>query len=224
MDKKTRFAIKIFSLLILLAFPSVLYIVLSKGKHNFNHLQHFGPKELDASGDTIFHSVAPFSFTNQYGETISDKDLEGKIYVADYFFTTCQSICPKMSTLMLDVQTTFEGSEEVVLLSHTVNPEEDSIPVLLEYSGQVHAKKGKWHFLTGNKKELYDLARHSYFLTTMEGDGGPDDFIHSEKFILVDKEKNIRGIYDGTSKAEVNKLIDEIKVLQAEYLIPKKIQ
>lgn len=212
---------KIVILLLLLTFPSVFYVLLTTGKHNFIHLPYFGVKELAANGkDTIYHSIKPFSFINQDGKTITDKDYEGKIYVADYFFASCQTICPKMATELQRVQDKFAYTNGLVqILSHTVNPENDSVPVLKAYSNMVHADNSIWNFVTGDKKQLYEMARESYLVNAMEGDGGPDDFIHSEFFILVDKEKHIRGIYDGTNIKEVNELLDDIKVLIAEYTI-----
>jgi protein SCO1/2 len=213
---------KIIILLFLLTFPSVFYVLLTTGKHNFIHLPYFGPKELAANGkDTIYHSIAPFSFVNQDGKTITEKEYDGKIYVTDYFFTTCKSICPKMTTELQRVQDKFAYTKGLVqILSHTVNPENDSVPVLKAYSNMVHADNSMWNFVTGDKKELYDMARNSYFLNALEaGDGGPDDFIHSELFVLIDKEKHIRGIYDGTNIKAVNDLLDDIKVLIAEYAI-----
>jgi protein SCO1/2 len=212
---------KIVILLLLLTFPSVFYVLLTTGKHNFIHLPYFGVKELAANGtDTIYHSLKPFSFINQDGKTITDKDYEGKIYVADYFFASCQTICPKMATELQRVQDKFAYTKGLVqVLSHTVNPENDSVPVLKAYSNMVHADNSIWNFVTGDKKQLYEMARESYLVNAMEGDGGPDDFIHSEFFILVDKEKHIRGIYDGTNIKEVNELLDDIKVLIAEYTI-----
>lgn len=212
---------KIAILLLLLTFPSVFYVILTTGKHNFVHLPYFGVKELAENGkDTIYHTIKPFSFINQDGKTITDKDYDGKIYVVDYFFTTCQTICPKMTTELQRVQDKFAYTNGLVqILSHTVNPKNDSVPVLKSYSNLVHADNNIWNFVTGDKKHLYDLARESYLLNAMEGDGGPDDFIHSELFILVDKEKHIRGIYDGTNIKAVNELLDDIKVLMAEYAI-----
>ncbi|CAN5406872.1 hypothetical protein BH10BAC1_BH10BAC1_04610 [soil metagenome] len=215
---------KVLILLLILSFPSALYVFLSVGKINFIRLQYLGERELAANGhDTIYHSVAPFSFVNQDGITISDKDYDGKIYVADYFFTTCKSICPKMTTELIRVQDKFAYTNGMVqILSHTVNPENDSVPVLKAYSEMVHADTKTWNFVTGDKKQLYDMARNSYLLNALEGDGGPDDFIHSELFVLVDKDKHIRGIYDGTNIKAVNNLIDDIKVLIAEYMIKEK--
>jgi protein SCO1/2 len=219
--KKTKV---FFILLFILTFPSVFYVIFTTGKHNFIHLPYIGEKELATNGkDTIYHSVPPFKFINQNGEIITEKNYEGKIYVADYFFTTCQSICPKMATELQRVQDKFGYTKGLVqILSHTVNPENDSIPVLKAYSEMVHADNTMWNFVTGDKKELYDIARNGYLVNAMEGDGGPDDFIHSELFVLVDKEKHIRGIYDGTNIKEVNELLDDLKVLIAEYAIKEK--
>lgn len=211
---------KLLILLFLLSFPSALYVFLSVGKTNFIHRPYLGEKTLAPNGDTIYHSIAPFSFLNQDGKIITEKDYDGKIYVVDYFFTTCKSICPKMTTELIRVQDKFKYTNGVVqILSHTVDPEHDSVPVLKAYSEMVHADTKTWNFVTGDKKQLYDMARNSYLLNALEGDGGPDDFIHSELFVLVDKEKRIRGIYDGTNIKEVNDLIDAIKVVMAEYLI-----
>lgn len=219
MKKKKIYILLI--LLFLLTFPSVLYVVLTTGKHNFIHLKYIGERELAPNGkDTIYHSIPPFEFINQDGKKITDKDYEGKIYIADYFFTTCQSICPKMATELQRVQEKFEYTKGLVqILSHTVNPENDSVPVLKTYSEMVHANNSMWNFVTGDKKQLYDIARKGYLVNAMEGDGGKDDFIHSELFVLVDKEKHIRGIYDGTDIKAVNDLLDDIKVLMAEYAI-----
>ncbi len=212
---------KILVLLILLTFPSVLYVILSTGKTNFIHLPYIGEKIVAANGkDTIYHSIPPFNFINQDGETITDKTYNGKIYVANYFFTTCKSICPKMANELQRVEKKFAYTEGMVqIVSHTVNPENDSVAVLKAYSKMVHADTKMWNFVTGDKKQLYDIARNGYLINALEGDGGPDDFIHSELLVLVDKEKHIRGVYDGTDIKAVNNLLDDIKVLIAEYFI-----
>ncbi len=218
-----RFVVKkkIIILLFLLTFPSVLYVILTTGKTNFIHLPYIGERELATNGkDTIYHSIQPFSFVNQDGKIITDKNYDGKIYVADYFFTTCKTICPKMTNELQRVQEKFAYTNGMVqILSHTVNPENDSVPILKAYSEMVHADNTMWNFVTGDKKQLYDMARNSYLVNALQGDGGPDDFIHSELFVLVDKEKHIRGVYDGTDIKAVNDLLDDIKVLIAEYTI-----
>jgi protein SCO1/2 len=212
---------KLLILLFLLSFPSVFYVVLTTGKHNFVHLPFYGERELASNGkDTIYHSIPPFSFINQNGDTITGKTYEGKIYVAEYFFTTCKSICPKMTTELLRVQEKFAYTGGMVqILSHTVNPENDSVAVLKAYASMVHSDPKLWNFVTGDKKQLYDLARYGYLLNAVEGDGGKDDFIHSQLLVLVDKEKHIRGTYDGTKIKQVSNLMDDIKVLMAEYYI-----
>lgn len=218
-----------FILFFILLFPSLLYLFLSTGKHNILSLPIYGPREAvktvvegKEQVDTLYHTIPDFSFTNQYAEKISGKDLKDKIVVVDFFFTTCQSICPKMSTELTRVQEKSKEIKAFCIISHTVNPENDSVEVLADYAQKMHAEKGRWHFVTGNKKELYDLARYGYFITAMDGDGGADDFIHSEKFVLIDRQGYIRGYYDGTSREDVDRLIDEIKVLKAEEFIPKK--
>lgn len=214
-----------------LLFPSLLYIYFSSGKHHFITLPYFGPKQVVEKTekgkilvDTLYHTIAPFRFVNQSGDTISELTYKDKIYIADFFFASCKSICPKMAVQLNRVQEKFAQFPEVYILSHTVDPEQDSIQALAAYANMIHANTAKWNFVTGNKKELYDMARHSYFVTALEGDGGPDDFVHSETFVLVDKEKHIRGIYDGTNTKEVNELMDDIKVLIAEYTIKKSKQ
>lgn len=194
----------------------------AKNEATFKTLPYYGPKEVKGEGDTMYHTVPPFSFIDQDGKPFTDKDLEGKIYVTDFFFTTCKTICPKMSASLFVAQDKLKHIKEFVIVSHTVDPETDSVPVLKDYAMKVHALPGKWYFLTGEKKHLYDIARHGYYLTAMEGDGGPDDFIHSENFILVDKEKHIRGIYDGTQVKEIERLVDEVTVLASQYRFKEK--
>jgi len=166
---------------------------------------------------TQMHRIADFALTNQNGSIISQKNFEGKIYVADFFFTTCQSICPIMTGQMSQIYDQFKENSDVMLLSHTVMPEVDSVPVLAKYAQKHKADALKWMFVTGDKKQLYELARKSYFAVLSEGTGDEHDFIHTENFILIDKEKRIRGFYDGTSEEDVDRLIEEIEILLAEY-------
>lgn len=221
--KKFRYT-KVILLVVILLFPSVLYLILSTGKHNVARLQVYGPREAVAGkeGDTLYHTLPAFEFVNHYGNKIGSNDVKDKIIVADFFFTTCQTICPKMSTNMSGVQEKVQEMKDVVLLSFTVDPETDTVETLRDYAQKMGAKEGRWHFLTGDKKQLYDLARNGFFITAMEGDGGPDDFIHSEKLVLLDKKGRIRGYYDGTDNKEIKRLTDEIRVLKAEEQIPFK--
>ena len=166
--------------------------------------------------DTIYHAIQPFSFINQFHDTVTEKVIENKIYVADFFFATCQSICPKMSSQLVHVQTAFKNDKDVLILSHTVNPLHDTVEVLNGYAQSYGAIKNKWHFLTGNKKAIYDLARYSYLVNALEEDGSAEGFLHSELFILVDAQKRIRGFYDGTDSVAVVKLISDITLLKQE--------
>ena len=163
------------------------------------------------------HKIADFSLINQNGEIITQKNYENKIYVADFFFTRCQTICPIMTNNMLTIQEEFMNDDNIMLLSHSVTPVMDSIPVLRNYADIKGVNDSKWNVTTGDKKHIYDLARKSYFAVVDEGDGGVQDFIHTENFILVDKKRQIRGYYDGTDADEMQQLIADIKLLQQEY-------
>jgi len=160
------------------------------------------------------HTVSDFSLINQNGETITQEDYKDKIYVTDFFFTRCKTICPIMTNNMEKLQETFLEDDEIKLLSISVTPTIDSIPVLREYANQKGVIDSKWNITTGNKKHIYNLARKSYFAVVDQGDGGLQDFIHTTHFILVDKEKQIRGIYDGTNDEEIDQLIDDINLLK----------
>ena len=164
-----------------------------------------------------FHKIAPFSLTNQNGLTITEKDYMNKIYVADFFFTTCPSICPKMTENMGLIQENIKTDNQVLLLSFSVTPEIDSVQQLKRYAIEKGVIDSKWNLLTGDKKEIYELARKSYLAVKSNGDGGEHDMIHTENFILVDPEKRIRGFYDGTDTNAMDELLSDIKVLQMEY-------
>lgn len=192
-------------------------LVSCKEEKKGSGLPYYGPVELTSEGDSVYHKIPSFSFVNQDGEIVNDKDYEGRIYVADFFFTTCDNICPKMTKQMYRVQEAFKEDSNVMFLSHTVDPETDSVEVLAAYAKEVNADTKRWNFVTGGKKELYDIAYSGYFLNVLEAPedaGGEDDFIHSETFVLVDPDKHIRGLYDGTNPSEVDRLIRDIKVLK----------
>ena len=167
-----------------------------------------------------YHKIAPFSLTNQNGLTVTEKDYMNKIYVADFFFTTCPSICPKMTANMVLIQENIKTDNQVLLLSFSVTPEIDSVQQLKSYAIEKGVIDSKWNLLTGNKKEIYELARKSYLAVKTDGDGGEHDMIHTENFILVDPEKRIRGFYDGTDINAMDELLSDIKVLQMEYPSP----
>ena len=160
------------------------------------------------------HKISNFHLTNQNGETITEQDYKDKIYVADFFFTRCQSICPIMTTNMVDLQTYFKNDSTVKFLSHSVTPVIDSIPILRAYADKKGVIDDKWNLVTGDKKQIYNLARKSYFAVLDEGDGGEQDFIHTEQFILIDKKKQIRGFYDGTNKEDIQQIIKDIQLLK----------
>lgn len=207
---------------------SIIAIVSILIAYNMNldskRLKVFNPAEInpqlvDESKRAVFsnHRIEPFKLINQDNKVFTEKDVDGKIYVADFFFTTCPSICIDMSKQLIRVQEEFKNKDDFIILSHTVQPEVDSVPVLKEYANRHKANPKKWVFLTGDKKEIYDLARKSYFAVTTEGEGGPSDFIHTENFILIDKEGRIRGFYDGTSEEDVDRLMNEVEILYREY-------
>lgn len=166
--------------------------------------------------DTLYHVIQNFNLTNQYGENISLETVKNKIFVANFFFATCQSICPEMSKNLKDVQAAFASDDSVLILSHSVNPKHDTVAVLNTYSELYQAKKGKWHLLTGDKKQIYDQALKSYLVNALEDDGSAEGFLHSEMLLLIDTKGRIRGMYDGTDHPSVLKLIEDIKVLKKE--------
>jgi protein SCO1/2 len=160
-----------------------------------------------------YHTIADFSFTNQNGETVTQKDYEGKIYVADFFFTTCQTICPMMTNNMLDVQKAFLNNDKVKILSHTVTPEIDSVPVLKKYALDKGVDDKMWNMVTGDKKDIYYIARKSYLAVKT---GKPEemyDMVHTENFVLVDAKRRVRGFYDGTKKEDIQRLIEDVNWL-----------
>jgi len=164
-----------------------------------------------------FHRIADFSLTNQNGKTITQKDFKGKIYVADFFFTTCPNICIAMTDNLLKVQEKIKNNPNVMLLSHSVTPKIDSVPQLKKYAIEKGVIDKKWNLVTGDKKEIYELARKSYLAVKEDGDGGPFDMIHTENFILVDPDRRIRGFYDGTDLEEIQRLLEELEILIQEY-------
>jgi len=164
-----------------------------------------------------YHKIADFSLINQNGVTITQEAYKEKIYVADFFFTTCQTICPIMTKNMNEVQKQFITDDEVMILSHTVTPDIDTVAQLKRYAKEQNVNASKWNLVTGDKKQIYELARKSYLAVKDDGDGGPFDMIHTENFMLIDKERQIRGFYDGTDIKEIERLIEDIKTLKASY-------
>lgn len=176
------------------------------------------PKKLPILGNPG-HRVSDFSFTNQDGKTVTLANVDGKIRVVNYFFTTCKGICPRMNENMTKVYQAYRGNNEILILSHTVDPKKDTVGAMKAYSLHFDADPNQWMFLTGDKKALYEMARDEYLVTAVDDTATADinsDFIHSERFILVDKGGRIRGQYDGLNAGEVNQLIGDIKELLKE--------
>lgn len=176
------------------------------------------PEMVDSTVQHIskYHTIADFSFTNQNGKNISQKDYDGKIYVADFFFTTCPTICPIMQDNMVEIQNAFKDVSDVMLLSHTVMPHIDSVPVLKKYALEKGVMNSKWNLVTGDKKDIFYIARKSYLAVKTENEGELYDMVHTENFILVDKKRRVRGFYDGTNKEEIIRLIGDINFLLKE--------
>ncbi len=216
-------------LFILLLLPSLLYVYLIQGKHNFVHLPFVTYN--DDNGDLVNRRAPEFVFTDQNGELFSSDSLVGRIYVVDFFFTTCPSICPIMTANMTKLHERFGHYDGFELVSITVDPKRDTPSALKEYAVNRKIDSPKWHFLTGDRDSLYTVA-YKFLSSAMEDNSAPGGFLHTEYFVLVDKEGNLRsrddehgniiGVYDGTNGAHINDLIDDIKVLIAEYNLELK--
>lgn len=167
--------------------------------------------------DTVYNSIPPFAFVSQNGDTITEKAVENKIYVTDFFFTTCPTICPVMKRQMLKVYNEVKGNPEVMILSHSIDPQHDTPKVLSEYAKDLGISGNQWLFLTGDKERIYEIGQKNYMSTAKEDTTVQGGYIHSGAFILVDKEKHVRGMYDGTTDEGTQKLLRDIKILLAEY-------
>ncbi|NQX86711.1 MAG: SCO family protein [Flavobacteriaceae bacterium] len=165
-----------------------------------------------------YHKIGNFKLVNQNGDTITEATYDNKIYVADFFFTTCGTICPIMTKNMHSVQKAILMDKEVMLISHSVTPKIDTVEQLKRYAKANHVNSSKWNLVTGDKKQIYELARKSYLAVKTNGDGGPFDMIHTENFILIDKEKRIRGFYDGTNLEDIDRLMGDISILKSSYI------
>jgi protein SCO1/2 len=228
-------------LFLILLLPSILYLLLTTGKHNFGILPVIGPKNVvettndngDVITDTTYHTIAPFALINQFGEAFTEQDLLGNVYVADFFFTICPTICPAMSANMKTLQDEFGKYNDFKLVSYTVWPEGDSAAALKEYGEKYQADFNTWSFITGDKSVIYDLAYTSYYCNAMADSTAPGGFLHSSYFVLVDKEgrirsgidsitKAVRAVYDGTSEASMKALREDLRTLMFEYKVEKK--
>jgi protein SCO1/2 len=175
----------------------------------------FGEREV-LKGDTVYHRIAPFRFVDQDSSVITNETFRDKIYVADFFFTSCRTICPIMKTQMLRVYENVRDDNQVLIISHTIDPEYDTVALLRDFAERLGVESKKWHFVTGVKDSIYRIAQTSYFATALEDDTEPDGFIHSGAFLLIDKKGRIRGKYDGTVPADVDQLLKDIDRLKQE--------
>ena len=198
----------------------ILFLVLSCVESSNIDLPIIGPSDFKEElvdnkvNKEQSHFVSDFELINQNGDTITNKDYENKIYVVDFFFTRCGSICPIMTNNMKKIQDEFLENDKLMLLSISVTPNIDNVATLKKYAKSKGVINSKWNIATGNKKHIYELARKSYFAVLQKGDGGLQDFIHTPNFILIDKKKQIRGIYDGTNDTEIKRVVKDIKTLQ----------
>lgn len=232
MSKNTT---KVGILIVVLAVPAFIFVFLKMFGHNYFKLPYLMP-EVDATGqvvmkgaDTVFHQIPKFELIDQNGQKFSSEQTKGKIYIADFFFTRCGTTCPKLTTNLSRVQSLFINDPNILIVSHSVDPKYDSSAVLQKFAQKYDAKTGKWFFLTGDKKTIYDLAIKGYKLPAADASeydrnikSIDETFIHSEKLLLIDKEGYIRGIYDGTYSPDVERLIAEVKVLSEIYKSQKE--
>jgi len=175
----------------------------------------FGERELRGK-DTLYHTIARFEFVDQDSALITNTVFRDKIYVADFFFTSCRTICPIMKTQMLRVYEATRDMPDVLLLSHSIDPEYDTVALLHDFAKRLGVESKRWHFVTGVKDSIFKIAQTSYFATALEDKTEPDRYIHSGAFLLIDRKGRIRGKYDGTKEEDVNRLIEEIKMLRLE--------
>lgn len=204
--KKTLLSIAILS-----GFLAMLW---SCGESN-RTLPYLGQHTVDAKGDTVYHQIPDFAFVNQNGDTLTQDFFKDKIYIADFFFTTCPTICPVMKTQMLRIHEKFENEPRLGILSHTIDPRHDSVAVLKKYRDKLGIEGDQWQFVTGEQQKIYDIAQNSYMVSALEDSTAVEEggFVHSGAFVLVDQKRRIRGVYDGTKEIEVNKLIKDIELL-----------
>jgi protein SCO1 len=201
----------------------ICVVIISCQQKNSNKLPYFNTPDFtplwlnNASAIASIHTIPSFAFTDQNSKTITNKDVSGKIYVTDFFFTRCTSICPKMTTNMSKVSSAFANDNDVIILSHSVTPQSDSVSVLKNYALQKNIINENWHLLTGTKQDIYKIARQGYFADESLGyNKDTSEFLHTENFILVDKHGRIRGVYNGTIELEVDQLIEHIRLLKEE--------
>lgn len=201
----------------LLKFLMLLMIVTAFGcQQKVEKLPIYGRKQIDGN-DTTYHTIADYKFVNQDSNYVTPATFKDKIYVSDFFFTTCRSICPIMKTQMLRVYEKYKDNPNVVLLSHSIDPEYDTVGLLRDFADKLGVTSDKWHFVTGNKDEIYRLGQTSYMVTAVEDSSEPDGIVHDGRFVLVDRQRRVRGAYDGTKEEQVDVLMKDIDRLLREY-------
>ena len=219
-NKRTQRSTQLKTMLNNYTFGCLLFIIIGLGScDQQKSLPYLGPKETQITQgkiDTIYHQIPNFNFLNQDSVWISQKDYDGKIYVADFFFTSCPTICPKMKTQMLRIYQRYLNDPKIQLLSHSIDPNYDQPHVLKAYANRMEVDSKKWNFVTGKKEDIYKIGQKSYMVSAQEDPNEEGGFVHSGAFILVDKHRHVRGIYDGTKEPEVNKLIEDIEILLHE--------
>ncbi|CAA0193587.1 SCO family protein [Tenacibaculum maritimum] len=217
--KKSKYTLIFIIVFSAIAIPVFYHLLKVDKKLRIYNPVDFNPRLVDTSVKHVKknHTIADFKLVNQNGKIITNKNYDGKIYIADFFFTRCPSICVLMADNMMKLQEYYKNDEDIMFLSHSVTPVIDSVSVLRAYANRKGVIDGKWNVTTGSKKHIYALARKSYFAVLDEGEGDEDDFIHTENFVLIDKERRIRGSYDGTDEKNIQKIIDDIQMLKEEY-------
>ncbi len=176
-----------------------------------------GRRTVSLQGDTLYHTIGDFSFVNQDSMEVTPGTFDDKVYVADFFFTSCPTICPTMKTQMLRIYEQYQNNPQVAILSHSIDPTHDTVAVLRDYAQRLGIENSEfWHFVTGDKDEIFTIGQTDYMVTADEDAAAPGGFIHSGAFLLVDKQKRIRGVYDGTMEDDVDKLMDDINILLQE--------
>lgn len=230
---------KVIILVSILLLPSFFYLILSTGDYFYKPLPYIGPREAvpvvingETRMDTIYHTIPEFSFIDQNGNTVTNEDFKGQIYIANFFFTRCPTICPQMAVHLAEIQKRFAHRDDFKIISHTVDPVHDSVEVLKAYAAKVHADERNWQFVTGTKEHLYEVAMNGYFAPASEDEAAAGGFLHSELLFLIDRNGHIRGTYDdignqkpafdGTSTSEMKKMIDAIDNLYLEMYAPLK--
>lgn len=217
--KKSKLTIIFLLIFSAISIPVFYHLVKVDKKLKIYNPADVNPSLVDVSIKHVTkdHRIADFELINQNGEIITQNNYKNKIYVADFFFTRCTNICVAMAYNMSELQEYYKNDDDIMFLSHSVTPVIDSVSVLKEYALNKGVIDAKWNVTTGSKKHIYELARKSYFAVIEDGDGGENDFIHTEQFVLVDKERRIRGYYDGTEKKDMEKLKKDMSLLKEEY-------